>query len=293
MNISDLIQQVISKQNISVVQKTPLSVWLYNFNDLDNNIILQNLKKHAVKKVFLSVNHAQLQDETSTYFQKIKSFIISAHQNNISIHAMTLEDPIFSFEKYHSKAEEIIGIILNYCKKQQNSLAAFDGIHLDVEPHILPEWTELDWGANEKIMQQYINLLKKTKSQITIQALPKPVTSQIKFELSSAIGWWYNEQAKAGNLPSGDAKILMAHLDFIVPMVYDGVGKSVSDIIQRVSDEIQEAPTMIGLDPKNFSTLKTLLASVEQLNNKHFYANKNYKYVCLFDYASLVALPLA
>jgi len=55
---------------------------------------------------------------------------------------MTLEDPEFTWQtKYrdHARALKLIKNVLEYCDKNPNS--SFDGIHINTEPHALPEYS--------------------------------------------------------------------------------------------------------------------------------------------------------
>jgi GH18 family chitinase len=269
------------------MQFSQLKVWMYDFDKIDNKQSIDNLKKYKISAVFLSLRHEWL----TSMHEKLNNFIISAHQNNIEVHIVVLEDGGFTFIENHNQAKKLTNDILNYCK--QNPQASFDGIHIDTEPHTLQQWSQTDWVVNENLMQQYVQLIKTIKEQITLKQMAASAISGKPFGLSAAVGWWYNEQFKSGNLPSGSAKNLCAYLDFIVLMVYDGVGKTVEDIIQKSSDEIEGAKTTIGIDPRNFSSLSALNNAVDKINNLYInnptYA-KNYNSVCFFEYAALINL---
>ena len=126
------------------------AVWAYDFGELnwDNTGHIGRLSSIGITDVFLSIR-AERVDTASpeyvpAYTNTLVDYIKAAHKSAIKVHAMTLEDPHFAFtETLHGGkvastlqvAKGRIQNILNY--NQTHSDAAFDGIHLDIEPHAL------------------------------------------------------------------------------------------------------------------------------------------------------------
>jgi hypothetical protein len=185
-------------------------------------------------------------------------------------------------EKQAQAAREI-NLVLNFCRA--NPDAAFDGIHLDAEPHVDfrggENRTAEDWAFNEGLMKQYLALVTRVSVQVKAGGLP--LKAGRPFQLSAAVAWWYNERAKDGRLPSGAAAALGKHLDFIVPMVYDGIGGSAEDVIRRVSDELETTPTMIGLARKEFNSSAAFQQTIRALDEK-YRANPRYRGISIFEY---------
>jgi hypothetical protein len=263
-----------------------VAVWLYRFRDLDNDALLANLKARGVGRVFLSVPRSLLMQSVD----KLQSFVAKAHAAGIEVHAMTLEDPSFVLQENHARASREIDALLAYCR--EHPAASFDGIHLDAEPHMLfqgkGERTAADWAANEALMKQYSALLEQTSRQVQERGL-KGLSGQ-PLRLSAAIAWWYNERAKDGPLPSGSAKLLGKSLDFVVPMVYDGIGGSAADVIRRVDDELQAVPTVIGVARKEYPSEEALQSAIEKLNERYS-ASPNFQGVCVFEYHRWFGIP--
>ncbi|MCC2671675.1 MAG: hypothetical protein K0Q72_4146, partial [Armatimonadetes bacterium] len=128
---------------------------------------------------------------------------------------------------------------------------------------------------------QYLALVTRVSVQVKAGGLP--LKAGRPFQLSAAVAWWYNERAKDGRLPSGAAAALGKHLDFIVPMVYDGIGGSAEDVIRRVSDELETTPTMIGLARKEFNSSAALQQTIRALDEK-YRANPRYRGISIFEY---------
>ena len=116
------------------------AVWMYHFSDLDNEETVKDLRDMGINIVFLSTDSSKLlpsgENSSIIYTQKIHDFIGKAHNAGIKIHAMTLEDTGFTFSKYHKRGEELIKWIVDFSVYSKPN-EAFDGIHIDTEPHSL------------------------------------------------------------------------------------------------------------------------------------------------------------
>ena len=268
------------------------AAWMYGFSEWDNATEVAYLSSMGINQVFLSVDSKKIDNTQTTppandtydtaYTAKLVDFITRANAQGISIHAMTLQDPDFTLTEKHADALERIDHILAYC--DQNPDAAFDGIHIDTEPHALQAWKDADWTTDtrEQLMQQFVALAEQIRSDIDSWEL----SSGVSLEFSAAVAWWYNERAAGGNLPSGDAALLAQSLDVLVPMVYGGIGGSAQDIINRSSDEIPEAATLVGIGATEFSTYSEILGAVNALRDE-FGGRVNYLGTSVFKYETL------
>lgn len=284
-----------NNDELTLVRKNARSgdraIWAYKFSTLIKPVIpevISNLQKHQINIVFLSVSNHWL----TKYPSQLRNFIQEAHGRGIEIHAMTLEDSHFIEAENTEEAQRRIGNILSFCK--ENPADAFDGIHLDAEPHTHPIWkktratstTPTDWRVREGLMKQYLRLIKKTERQIKGSRLPLNNSGK-SFQFSAATGWWYDEQARNGNIPSAKASTLGSYLDFLVPMVYDGKGEYAEEIIRCVKNVIKDAPTMIGVAVKEFPDFSEFAKAVHIVESR-CESSKNYRGVCIFRYQDFV-----
>jgi hypothetical protein len=255
------------------------AVWLYRFPDQNTAAVVPALQQHGVRRVFLSVRSEWLE----RYAEKLRGFLRAAHRAGIEVDAMTLQDPSYVRAEKHPAAMGEIDRILAFCRAEP--AAAFDGVHLDAEPHVLfrggENRTADDWAFNEGLMKQYVELLAKASQKVRESGVT--AASGRPLQLSAAVAWWYNERARDGRLPSGAAVLLGRHLDFVVPMVYDGIGGSSADVIRRVSDELTAVPTMIGLARKEFKRDEDLQQAIRALDEK-YRDNPRYRGVSIFEY---------
>lgn len=263
-----------------------LAVWLYRFRELDNDEILANLRQRQVGTVFLSVPRSLITQSS----EKLQAFIAKSHAAGLEVHAMTLEDPSFVRRENHPKAQREIAALLAYCREHPE--AAFDGVHLDAEPHVLFQGkgarTPADWSANEALMKQYVELLAQTSRQVRESSLIGRAHQPVR--LSAAVAWWYNERAKDGNLPSGAARTLGKYLDFAVPMVYDGIGGSAADVSRRIDDELADVPTMIGVARKEYPSQEALDSAIRTLNEQYGH-RATFRGISIFEYSRWFGVP--
>lgn len=269
------------------------AVWMYDFNDFDNSKRLGDLLSMNVNQLFMSID-AELVDPAATatysptYTSDLRDFVGLAHGLGISVHAMTLEDPVFTFPATHADGIDLIEHLLNYNAAFPDE--ALDGIHIDTEPHALDEWDEIPgetenqkWARRNGLIQDFASLLSQIRATIDASG-QSPL-------FSAAIAWWFNEEAANGNLPAGDATALATHLDILVPMVFfEDTGNTTADIIGRVQDEIAEAPTIIGIHAEELGSgsyvdiQDTIIGLGEE-----FVPELNYQGTTVFHYALLDA----
>ena len=265
---------------------TVKAVWMYGFSELDNKETVAELQAIKINLVFLSTDSSKLlpigEKASLQYTQKMRDFISKAHSAGISVHAMTLEDPLFTFPKYHSRGAQLVEWIIAFCTDPETHVP-FDGVHIDTESHSLPSWSDAlgaeDWDAMEGIMQQYVQLLKTIHA--TLQSSP------IALPLSPAVHWKNSEWAAEGKVPSADPTNLGQYVDFLVPMVYEITGSA--KIHSRSSGEATAVPTLVGISAFDFSGYEQLGDTTAALGES-FKDEGNYLGVAIYKFSALKAL---
>lgn len=111
-----------------------VSTWMWNPYLIQNKeATLTQLKEHEVNRVYLFIDPTY----SATYY---RSFIKEAKANSIDVFALS-GAPNWVLPEHNKKMYEFI-----YWVKQYNSSALpeeqFAGIHLDVEPYVLPQWSQ-------------------------------------------------------------------------------------------------------------------------------------------------------
>jgi hypothetical protein len=156
---------------------------------------MTDLKSAGINTVFLSTDVNNI--------WKYERFVKSAHENDINVHAMILEDPICALNENHASSIKAVETVLDYNDK---ALAKFDGINIDTEPYV-----DLDL---EQVWQDYITLLETIHEKTAGKTV-----------LSADIPRWYD---------GAKIKDLAPNVDLFVIMAYDsgGVGWNTASIIE-------------------------------------------------------------
>jgi len=264
------------------------AIWLYNFDqyDLDDlDVLVGNLDSMGFKTVWLSTDTAKLDEES--YSGKVSSFIGKAKEEDkgIFVHAMILQDPNFTRTVNHEKALQDVDAVLSY--NLENPGRAFDGIHIDVEPYGLDDWSKTDWENNNNLMAMYIELLSKIHRKLQGKSLM----------FSAAHPHWYQNRANElpDEFPNGQTSQFGEYLDVIVLMVYDGGWAHALDTAQEIVDEAEEeiekadlagnVDIVVGLGVQEFwkySWLNDCMIEVDQ----ELETNPSYKGLSVFNYKS-------
>lgn len=178
------------------------AIWLYNQDKYDTPTLMTDLKSAGINTIFLSTDVNNI--------WKYERFVKSAHENDIKVHAMILEDPKCALKENHASSIKAVETVLDYDDK---SLAKFDGINIDIEPYVDSDL--------EQVWQDYITLLEAIHEK-----------TKEKTVLSADIPRWYDECK---------IKDLAPNVDFFVIMAYDSGGagwNTASEIEDAVASEM-------------------------------------------------------
>ena len=185
-------------------------------------------------------------------------------KQDISVHFMTLQDTSYldNPEKVYDKIKDILLFV------KENNLD-IQGIHIDCEPHAKQEWKDGDSEVRTKIFQNYTKILENCRKAIN--------DYNFNIAFSAAVGWFYSSKTKKGEIIGGRGYELVNkdRLDFIIPMVYDGAGGTIRNIIKHTDDYINDnANTVIGLAVRDYN--ENLDDMIEQVfenreNSNYFY----------------------
>src|SRR5206468_2543095 len=135
---------------------------------------------------------------------KVRDFISWAHNKGYKVQALiagnTTPAPFGAYSRYHNKAVRLMEQLINY-----NIAAAanekFDGVNVDIEPYILPEFG--DPAQTVSIQTQYLDGLSKMIQRRDVSGLFLP--------FGPAIPIWYD--SPMFNLTwNGSTKLLSKHV---------------------------------------------------------------------------------
>ncbi|CAG7643062.1 alpha-amylase family protein [Paenibacillus allorhizosphaerae] len=212
-------------------QQAVVSTWMWNpylITDKDNT--LRQLAEKGVNRLYLFIDP----DFSATYY---KEFIRAAHAGGIKVHAMS-GAPDWVLPEHNYKMYKFI-----YWVKQYNAGAQaeeqFDGIHLDVEPYVMPQWKQQS--------DAIIGLWTDTVSGF-VQEVKSDTDLTVGIDMPVWIDSYRVRDGYGGMTTLSDRLIRM--VEQVTLMAYIDNAK---DIIDSVKNELAEAdlagvPALIAVD---------------------------------------------
>lgn len=176
-------------------------------------------------------------------FSAYKSFVERAHEAGIEVHAMG-GHPNWAL----AKGEERLRMFIDYVTTYNNTVAEeqkFDGIHLDIEPYVLPEWSENKNGV-----------LRTWKENIEL--FVDEVKKNSKLETSVDLAMWLDDHEVPGEENSSFSRWMINQLDHTTIMAFRDYAKGAGGILDVSKEEMEFAT---NLD-------KRIVISVEMKQNE-------------------------
>ncbi|MDF2963378.1 MAG: hypothetical protein K0S39_5113, partial [Paenibacillus sp.] len=242
-----------------------VSTWMWNpyVIEKEADSTLQQLTDKKVNRVYLFIDSQY----PAAYYS---NFIKKANARGVQVHAMS-GAPNWVLSEHNPKMYEFI----HWVKQYNNSVQPeerFAGIHLDVEPYVLPEWRQ----DSDTVIGLWMDTVSgfaeevKVDSNLTV-GIDMPVWLN-RFQVRDGYG---------GRTTLSDWMI--RRLDQVTLMAY--LDKA-EDIVKSVEEEIAEAdragvPVLVAVDTvdngepggsfynKGHSSMITELNSVESVLSKH------------------------
>jgi hypothetical protein len=165
------------------------------------------------------------------------TLITEAHRRNMRVHALD-GDPLFANPAQHETALSIVSAVVAYNASVVRA-ARFDGMHLDIEPYLLPEWKVPASRAEQ--LNQYLDVNYRAAASAHAAGMLYGV--DIPF-------WWHTPDELTGEPVGivtfrGQRKLATEHLldfvDNIGIMAYRNVAAGPDGIITHALDTIRRA----------------------------------------------------
>lgn len=170
----------------------------------------------------------------------VRAFLEWAHQRGYQVYALvaggTSPPYMGAYEKYHHYAVREIERVINF-NLASGSGGKFDGINVDIEPYISPDFKDADrW-----LQRQYLDLLQKM--------IGRRDAAGINLPFGPAIPKWYDTSETAQSIVwNGQSKWLSEHIqdisDYISIMDYRDTADGSAGIIAGAQGEIAYATTI-------------------------------------------------
>lgn len=233
--------------------------WYYPTSFQNQGVVMQEAKDLGFTDLYLSINGRSLL-ANSVYFNQsydgnLADLVGEANNIGIEISFMILQDPAF-YNQFQAALLHLQGVE-SFIERHSN--IEVGGYHYDIEPHAADYWDNETTRSEIFItfMDTLLNLGDYISNSSTLYAL----------EASMAVPWWYNEQGYDSRYPSQ----LSSAYDYLVFMVYDGIGNDLEDY-ERVEDELAVMPGVLGYGYQEFNNLTITLNFRKELQN-HYETN--------------------
>lgn len=189
-------------------------IWSEGFNEIDNDFLIMYIEQQEISDIIISVGERTNAGKLSSFIKRVKS-------KGTKIHALIGSNQLLRRENRNRLAERI----------GNASLTGFDGVHLDIEPHVLPEWKD----RGEELLKEYLDMLKAARE----------IATEKKIALAASIPVFYPEKA---------LKEMAELVDKVYIMAYEM--KDVQVFKRRVKEEIEifKDKAVLALRTKDFST---------------------------------------
>ncbi|BFH62274.1 hypothetical protein [Paenibacillus azoreducens] len=191
-------------------------VWQTGLIEDGGERLLGFARNEGINVIYLQINR----DLPREIYEK---FIKRAHEEKVAVHALG-GDPGWALTKHRDSMVGLADWTLNY-NAGVPSESRFDGIHLDIEPYVLPQW-ETD---QESVLESWEGNLNAFLSQ----------TSGSNLELGIDVPFWFDHV----NLPDGGGinEWLMGKFDHVTVLAYRNEVDSDQGIINLSKEELDLA----------------------------------------------------
>lgn len=262
--------------------------------------------QRPITTLYLAVGQYNGAKMLEDHRSEVQQFIEWAHAQGFYVQALIAggtSPPYFgAYSRYQTQAVREFEQILNYNLASGES-ARFDGVNLDTEPYILPDFKT----AKPSVQIQYLDMLQLL--------MERKQASGLTLSVGAAIPRWYDTSADASNiLWNGKTKWLSEHIqdtaDYISIMNYRDQADGSAGIIAQALNELAYAysvgkpkSVVIGVetkdiadggDPETISFHEEGRTYMEQELNKVYDAFLNdsaFGGIALHHYSSIVDFP--
>ena len=182
-----------------------------------NSNMLDFAEDQGVNVIFLHI------DRKSKDFKPYRSFVEEAHGLGIEVEALG-GDPTWGLTGYQQEIESFIGWIEDY-QSAVGGRAAFDGIHVDIEPYLLKEWEQ----DRDDVVRQWMG---------NVEFLVKKVKQGVSLRVSADLPFWIHKIPAPHNGSVG--AWMIEQLDRVVLMDYRNFAIGKNGIIDNALPMIRE-----------------------------------------------------
>jgi hypothetical protein len=200
--------------------------------------------KRHITDLFWQVHFARMDDGSRVLKNAVvtRAFLQRAHARSLRIHAL-FGDPSHALKAKHgivfASADGVIAF-----HKDVPAESRFDGLHLDIEPHGLPQWRKADLTLKCDLLSQFVEVHHQTATRIH--------AADAKLVYGVDIVFWLDKTKPEGGeaypvtfegITKDAAKHLLDVVDQVAIMSYRDTAEGRNGIIALVAKTIAYADT--------------------------------------------------
>lgn len=206
------------------------------------------LERHSISTVYLYADSYEgrsiIEDEPGRYHR----FLRHLHGQGVRVYALLgskyLRTQEYVLPEKRAEAEAMLRRVLLY-NREAEPAARFDGINVDIEPHLLDEWDTDRPGLAEN----FLELSERYMEMKTEYGFRGPV--------GPAIPFWYDGVMVGGDGEAGPlSEEIQDVYDFVALMAYRDRAAGSDGIVRHVTDELEYArrsggDVFVGVETKS------------------------------------------
>lgn len=221
---------------LSLQNRSPhtMATWIWDARRIETQAeeIIAFAKQNEINLIYLHIKPVEISPRT------YRSFIKRANQADIRVEALG-GDPNWAYAANRERIRYLVDWV-----KAFNSQAAederFQGIHVDIEPYVLPDWEK----DRETIVRQWLE---------NIEYLVVETKKDSQLPVSADLPFWIDEV----QVPGTQQKVstwMLERLDSITLMAYRNHTKGANGIVEIVqnivveADELQKRSVIVGVN---------------------------------------------
>ena len=216
------------------------AIWMWEADSyamLEHAALAQNdiafLQSKGIGTLYLYADAYQGRNLLVEQPQTYAALIERLHKAGFEVHALLgswyLHTERYVLPEQQRKAHQMLQRVIRY-NAQVKTIQQFDGVSLDIEPHLLDAWDT----QKTYLLEQFVQL-SQALMQIKVQA-------HASFKLGAAIPFWFDAIAIESR---GTTQMLNQHLqdiyDYVVLMDYRDHAQGADGILSHAQDELAYA----------------------------------------------------
>jgi len=197
-------------------------VWHADMAISQQEEIIAHAKEHKLNLLYVRLDLEQPYDA-------YRDFVRQATAAGIEVHAMG-GHPVWALEENRHRIHRLVNWVKAY-----NSRAAkeeqFRGIHLDIEPYVLPDWSE----RREQVIEQWIG---------NVRSFVTETKRESDLEASADLAIWLDKIMVPGQPDRSVSEWMIRELDHVALMAFRDKAEGPGGIMHVIRDELAWADAL-------------------------------------------------